>query len=288
MATRPFLGPADHAGRREWQQRLFRLIFEADTRAGKTFDVLLIGLIVLSVVAVMLESVDSVRAAHGPPLRVFEWFVTLVFTVEYALRIASVERPSRYVTSFFGIVDLLSILPTYLSLLLPGTQTLLVIRALRLLRVLRVFKLATYVGEANLILRALRASRTKILVFLGGVLILVLILGSLMYLVEGEEAGFTSIPRSMYWAIVTLTTVGYGDIAPATVPGQFLAAVVMILGYAIIAVPTGIVTAELFEAHAPTVTTRSCPHCTSEGHLLTSHYCRDCGGLLDPVVEDDE
>ena len=185
-----------------------------------------------------------------------------------------------YARSFFGIVDLVSIVPTYLSVLLPGSQSLLVIRALRLLRIFRVFKLARFLGEANLLLTALRTSRDKVVVFIGTVLILVLILGAAMYLVEGAESGFTSIPRSMYWAIVTMTTVGYGDIAPVTVPGQALAAAAMILGYSIIAVPTGIVTAEIFEAWRHSLSTRACPRCSSEGHELNARYCKDCGAEL--------
>ena len=200
-----------------------------------------------------------------------------------------VREPGRYARSFFGLVDLTSILPTYLSFFVPGARSLLVIRALRLLRIFRVFKLVRFMGEARLLVTALRHSRAKVIVFLGTVLILVLILGSAMYLIEGEESGFTSIPRSMYWAIVTMTTVGYGDIAPTTVPGQILAAAVMIIGYAIIAVPTGIVTAEIFEAarRVPAdPTTRSCPVCTSEGHRPGSRFCRDCGSELAPYETD--
>lgn len=274
----------DEGPRSGLRETLFHVIFEADTRAGKAFDVALIALIAASVVAVLLESVGPIRTRHGEALRAFEWLVTVAFTLEYGLRLACVAQPLRYATSFFGVVDLLAVVPTYLSLFLPGSQSLLVIRALRLLRVMRVFKLATYLSEASFLLRALRASRDKILVFLGTVLIVVLVMGALMYLIEGEESGFTSIPRAMYWAIVTMTTVGYGDIAPATVIGQLLAAALMMLGYAIIAVPTGIVTAEMFEARRAPVTTRSCPECLSEGHEPSAHYCRDCGAAL-PAVE---
>jgi voltage-gated potassium channel len=248
---------------------------------GKAFDVGLLIAIVASIVAVMLESVNTIKPQTRELLRVVEWFFTLLFTVEYVLRLSVVERPLRYARSFFGVVDLVAILPTYLSLLLPGAQSLLVIRALRLLRIFRVFKLGRFLGEQNLLLISLRRSRPKVLVFLATVLILDLILGCAMYLIEGEAAGFTSIPRSMYWAIVTMTTVGYGDIAPLTPYGQALAAGVMILGYSIIAVPTGVVTAEIFEAARQPITTRNCPHCTSEGHLKTSRYCRDCGELLE-------
>jgi voltage-gated potassium channel len=259
---------------------LFRIIFEADTPAGKVFDVALIGVIVLSVLAAMLESVPDIGARHGELLRAVEWGITLLFTLEYVLRLWCVVRPWRYAVSFFGVVDLLAILPTYVSVLLPGTQSLVVIRALRLLRIMRVFKLAGFLGEANLLLDALRNSSRKILVFLSTVVILNLILGSVMYLVEGRASGFDSIPRAVYWAIVTMTTVGYGDIAPVTVPGQIVAAGVMILGYSIIAVPTGLVTAEMFSALRPPVTARSCPYCLTEGHERSAAYCKHCGEAL--------
>ena len=228
-----------------WQFRLHEIIFEADTPAGKLFDVVLMWSIILSVVAVMLDSVTAVRVQYGWLLYAIEWFFTILFTVEYALRLISVGRPLKYATSFFGIVDLLAIIPTYLSLIIPGSQYLLVVRILRVLRVFRVLKLAHYLGEANLLMQALSASYRKISVFLFTVLTLVIIFGSLMYLIEGQENGFTSIPRGVYWAIVTLTTVGYGDISPQTALGQTLAALIMILGYGIIAVPTGIVTVEM-------------------------------------------
>jgi len=271
------------AGTRSWQERVFEVIFEADTTAGKIFDVALICVICVSIVAVMLESVASIEAEWGGELRILEWVVTATFTIEYLLRLAVVRKPWGYAKSFFGVLDLISILPTYLSLILPGSQTLLVVRSLRLLRVMRIFKLAEYLGQANLLLDSLQASRRKIFVFLATVLLLDLILGSIMYLLEGGESGFTSIPRSVYWAIVTMTTVGYGDIAPVTVLGQFFAAVVMLLGYAIIAVPTGIVTAEIVDhlRLPPEVTTRSCPACVSEGHILSARFCRDCGEPLD-------
>ncbi len=279
----------EHAGGRGWQGRLFRIIFEADTPTGKLFDVSLIVVIAVSIFAVMLESVAPVRLRYGTELRTLEWVITALFTVEYVLRLACVAKPVGYARSFFGVIDLLAILPTYLSLLLPGSQSLLVIRGLRLLRVMRIFKLAGYLGQANLLLNAVRASRGKILVFLGTVLLLDLILGSAMYLLEGAEGGFTSIPRAVYWAIVTMTTVGYGDIAPVTIPGQILAAAVMLLGYAILAVPTGIVTAEIVEQVRPAeVTTRSCPHCTSEGHRSDSRFCRDCGERLSELEPEPE
>jgi voltage-gated potassium channel len=266
-----------------WRQRLRVIIFEADTPVGKTFDVLLLVAIVLSVVAVMLESVPELQREYGTVLYRTEWAFTLLFTVEYVLRLVCVPRPLRYARSFFGLVDLLAILPTYLSILLPGAQSLLVIRGLRLLRIFRVFKLAHFLGEASVLSAALAASRHKVVVFLGTILILVTILGAAMYLIEGPENGFTSIPLAVYWAIVTMTTVGYGDIAPQTVAGKSLASLVMILGYSILAVPTGIVTAEIVEQvqSGQRPTTRCCPTCLSEGHILAARFCRDCGAVLD-------
>ncbi|MFQ5586468.1 MAG: ion transporter [Thermodesulfobacteriota bacterium] len=263
-----------------WRARLHAIIFEADTPAGKAFDEFLIVSIVLSVVTVMLDSVGATHSAYGGLLYKVEWFFTLLFTVEYVLRLICVGSPLRYARSFFGLVDILAILPTYLSLLIPGTQYMIVIRTLRVLRVFRVLKLAEYLGEANVLMRALRASRLKITIFLFTVFTLVVILGSLMYLIEGEENGFTSIPRGVYWAVVTLTTVGYGDIAPKTAIGQALATVVMIIGYAIIAVPTGIVTAELAYARVDKVSTKACPECSAEGHDANAVYCNRCGAKL--------
>ena len=213
-------------------------------------------------------------------MRALEWLVTILFTVEYLLRLICVGRPIRYAFSFYGLVDLLAIAPTYLSVVVSGTQSLIVIRALRLLRVFRVLKLGHFVGEAKVLRAALRASIRKIVVFLGTVLILVLIVGALMYLVEGEETGFTSIPQSIYWAVVTLTTVGYGDVAPQTVLGKFLASIVMIIGYGIIAVPTGIVTVELSAARKAAITTKACPECSAEGHDPDAKFCKDCGADL--------
>lgn len=262
------------------RRRLHEIIFEADTRAGRAFDVGLLLVIVASIAVVLLESVASVRARYHPVLISLEWIFTALFTVEYALRLYSVERPLRYATSFFGVVDLLAVIPTYLSLLLPGAQSLIVIRILRTLRVFRVFKLTTYLIESGELWDALRRSRRKILVFLFVVFALVVIVGAGMHLVEGPENGFTSIPMSMYWAVVTLTTVGYGDISPQTPFGQFLAMIVMLIGYGIIAVPTGIVTAEMTRTgHAP-VTTQACPACSAEGHGDDALFCRKCGARL--------
>ena len=265
-----------------WRRRLHEVVFEADTPGGKLFDVLLIASIIISVTAVMLDSVTSIHDRHGPLLARIEWGFTILFTLEYAVRLLSVQRPRRYVTSFFGLVDLLAILPTYLSVLMTGAESLLVIRALRLLRIFRVFKLGRMLKEADLLVAALRASRAKITVFVTGVLSTAVIVGSLLYLIEGEASGFTSIPRAMYWAIVTMTTVGYGDIAPVTVPGKLFAAAVMIIGYAIIAVPTGIVASEMVDLRSKSrVTTRHCQNCVREGHDPDASICKYCGESLD-------
>lgn len=267
--------------RRRWRRRLHEIIFEADTPAGKLFDVALLILIVISVLAVTLETVPELRIRYGSLLRLVEWVLTVLFTIEYVLRLSVVKRPLRYATSFYGIVDLFSILPTYLSIFFAGSQSLLVIRALRLLRVFRILKLAHFVVEARQLGAAVYASTRKIIIFLGVVSTLVVIIGASMYLIEGERGGFTSIPLAIYWAIVTLTTVGYGDIAPTTVLGKMFASVVMILGYAIIAVPTGIVTVELTNVHRKTRNTRACPACGLEGHDFDARHCKACGAELD-------
>ncbi len=264
----------------KWQFVLHEIIFEADTPKGKLFDVLLIFCILFSVVIVMLDSVTTIRTQYGTSLYVIEWIVTILFTIEYMLRIICVGRPIRYITSYFGVVDLLAILPTYLSLVLPGSHYLMVIRILRVFRIFRVLKLAKYLGETSMLVTALKASSRKISIFLFFVLTLVVIIGSLMYMIEGHKNGFTSIPRGVYWAIVTLTTVGYGDISPNTAIGQALAAVVMILGYGIIAVPTGIVTFEMAGAFEREITTTSCPECASEGHDKDAEYCKYCGAKI--------
>jgi voltage-gated potassium channel len=261
--------------------RLHQIIFEADTPAGRAFDLALIGAILTSIAFVTMDTVGGLPPTVYRLLRVGEWVLTLLFTVEYALRLYAVRRPLAYATSFFGVVDLLAILPTYLSLLLPGGQYLLTVRALRLLRIFRVLKLSRFLSEAHGLRQALRASLHKISVFLLTVAAIVVIVGSVMYLVEGEANGFTSIPRSMYWTVVTLTTVGYGDIAPRTPLGQTLAAFVMILGYGIIAVPTGIVTAELTLAGRPgAVSGQACPSCSAEGHDADARFCKRCGSAL--------
>ncbi|MEO1586973.1 MAG: ion transporter [Bacteroidota bacterium] len=263
--------------------KIHEIIFEADTPAGKGFDVALLVLIVLSVVVVMLESVESIAHAFGTFFLYLEWIVTVLFTLEYVLRIYAIKKPWNYIFSFYGIVDLLSILPTYLSLVVAGSHFLVTIRALRLLRIFRILKLGNYLRQSEILVLALRASRTKITVFLFAVLTIVIIVGSTMYLVEGGEGSkFSSIPRSIYWAIVTLTTVGYGDISPTTDFGQFLAAIVMILGYAIIAVPTGIVSVELAKTEAKEVdiNTICCPNCGKYGHTSDAVYCKHCGHEL--------
>lgn len=263
-----------------WRSVLHEVVFEAETRAGKTFDVTLICCIILSVTAVVLESVGSIRAKYGDLLYLIEWFFTLLFTFEYILRLFAVRKPLRYATSFFGMVDLLAIIPTYLSIFLVGSQYLLTIRILRLLRIFRILKLTEYLSEANVISTALRASRRKISVFLLAVFSLVVIIGSLMYVVEGEANGFTDIPTSIYWAIVTLTTVGYGDLSPKTAVGKTFASIVMIMGYGIIAVPTGIVTVELSQAARKPATAQACPECSEQGHDIDAVYCKYCSARL--------
>jgi voltage-gated potassium channel len=260
-----------------WRAWLNEVIFGTDTWLGRAFDVVLLVVVLLSVTAVCLESVQSIALEYRAPLRAFEWAVTGIFSVEYVLRLLCVQKPVRYARSFFGIVDLLSILPTYASLFFPGTHSLLVIRGFRLLRVFRVFKLVRISGEASLLVEAIRKSQAKMVAFLGAVLTIALIMGALMYLVEGAENGFTSIPRSIYWAVVTMTTVGYGDIAPNTVLGQFIAACLMIIGYGIIAVPTGIVSAEMVQIGRSTL---ACTACERVEHARDARFCRHCGEPL--------
>ena len=261
------------------RERLKIIIFGTDTRAGKLFDLFLIITIVLSIITVLLDSVAEYSRNYGNILNIAEWIFTIMFTVEYVLRIYCIHRPLGYMYSFFGIIDLLAVLPTYLSLFIPGTEVLAVIRVLRVLRVFRVLKLAQYMGEAELLVKALTASRRKIFIFLFSVMNIVIILGSVMYLVEGEASGFDSIPRSIYWAIVTLTTVGYGDISPITNLGQAIAAVIMITGYSIIAVPTGIVTAELTFA-ANKSGKQECIVCGMGDLNDDAKFCSSCGAKL--------
>lgn len=261
---------------------MHEVIFEADTPAGKAFDVVLFVLIALSVIVVMLDSVAEIRRSYRLPLAVAEWTITVLFTIEYLARLLSVARPWRYARSFYGLVDLLAVMPTYLGVFFVGAHSLVVIRTLRLLRIFRVFKLSRYLTEARALGIALRETRDRVTVFLVVVLILILIIGAAMYLIEGgrPDTQFTSIPRSVYWAIVTMTTVGYGDIAPRTVLGQTLAAGVMILGYAIIIVPIGVFSTEILSAQKRGVSTQSCPGCGAEGHDMDAKHCKYCGSKL--------
>lgn len=261
--------------------RLHEIIFEADTPAGKLFDVALIVCIIFSVIVVMLDSVAGLRLHYGSLFNAIEWIFTLLFTIEYLLRLSCIGRPLKYAGSFYGIVDLLAIIPTYLSLLLPGSQYFLVIRILRILRIFRILKLVSFLGEAQQLVQALRSSGRKISVFLFAVMTLVVIFGSLIYVIEGPEHGFTSIPRSIYWAIVTLTTVGYGTIYPQTPIGQALASLVMISGYGIIAVPTGIVTVEMAQAFRGKISTQACLVCSAEGHDNDARHCKYCGAEME-------
>jgi len=281
----------DKKDKRDWKFRLHEIIYEADTPSGKLFDVILLITIIASILFVMLESVKEFDAKYHYFLNIAEWVVTIVFTLEYILRIISVKKPLKYIFSFYGIIDLLSTIPKYLSLIFMGTQVLIALRALRLLRVFRILKLVRYVGASNMLANALKASRAKILVFLFTVLIVSVIFGTIMYFVEGDQSGFTSIPVSVYWSIVTLTTVGFGDIAPVTPIGQFIASLIMILGYGIIAVPTGIVSAEYASQHRghfphipqpPQVdmNTEACPNCSAERHKDNAKFCYNCGHIL--------
>jgi voltage-gated potassium channel len=276
--------------KKDWRHKLHEIIYEADTPMGKWFDLILIFIILISVILVMLESVTEFDEKYHGALLTMEWIITIFFTIEYIARIVSIRKPSSYIFSFYGIIDFLSTIPLYLSYLVAGSQVLLAVRALRLLRIFRILKLVQYIGEASQLRTAMRASRTKIAVFIYVVLILSIIMGTLMYLIESPESGFTSIPRSIYWTIVTLTTVGYGDIAPQTTIGQFMATVIMILGYGIIAVPTGIVTVEFAkhsgkgkdedQNHMVHINTLSCSACGVEGHRDDASHCFKCGELL--------
>lgn len=271
------------------RRHIYRIVFEADTVAGRRFDILLVILIILSIVVVVLDSVPAIRGHYETATHVLEWVFTILFTLEYLARLLCVARPMRYATGFFGVIDLLSVLPTYLSIFVPGAAVFLNIRILRLLRVFRIFKLALYIEEYTRLGEALQASGRKILVFLSVVLMAVLILGTAMYVVEGPEHGYTSIPVAMYWAVVTMTTVGYGDITPHTNLGKLLASFMMLLGWGILAVPTGIVTAEMTSRHFARRMTEAagdkdneaaCPSCGSTGHASTARFCKDCGATL--------
>ncbi|MCR5881373.1 ion transporter [Rhizobacter sp. J219] len=265
------------------RQRLYRVIFESDTRAGKLFDEVLIGLILASVAVVVLDSIASIHAKYGGLFTVLEWSFTLIFTLEYVARLICVQRPLRYARSVFGVIDLVAVLPTYLAILVPGLHALIDVRVLRLLRIFRIFKLSAYIAEYGALGRALYESRRKILVFLSFVLLVVLIMGTLMYVVEGPQHGFHNIPTGVYWAITTMTTVGFGDITPKTDLGRFIASLMMLLGWGTLAVPTGIVSAE-FTAQKLRPRTRHCVACGSDGHSMSDRFCRDCGAALPPVA----
>lgn len=265
-----------------WRKKVHEVIFEADTPMGKLFDVVLLAMIILSIIVVMLESVEPIHDEYGNTLGIIEWGLTILFTLEYILRIVSVKKPWKYIFSFYGLVDLISIVPTYLSIMTTGTQTLATVRSLRLLRVFRILKMGRFLKEASRLTNALISARAKIMVFLLAILTVVTIMGTIMYMIEDPKDGFTSIPRSIYWAIVTLTTVGYGDIAPQTVLGQFFASIIMIMGYAIIAVPTGIVTAEIVRGpkEDDDVSTQACTNCSRDGHDTDAEFCKYCGAEL--------
>lgn len=264
-----------------WKHRLHEVIYEADTKEGKLFDVILLIAIIASIVLVMLESVKSFDDEYHNFLNIAEWVITILFSIEYILRIISIKKPFKYIFSFYGIIDLLSTIPKYLSFIFIGSHHFVALRALRLLRVFRILKLARYVGASDKLLIALKASRAKIAVFLFFVVIVCIILGTIMYMIEGEENGFNSIPRSVYWAIVTLTTVGFGDIAPQTPLGQLIASVIMILGYGIIAIPTGIVSSEISKNNLILDTnTQACPSCLKEDHKDNAEFCYNCGSKL--------
>lgn len=257
------------------KEKIHEVIFEADTPSGKYFDIALLFSIIVSVIAVSLESVEAIDKVYHSQLVMIEWFFTIIFTIEYILRLYSTEHSVKYSTSFFGVVDLLAILPTYLSIFVPGAQSLLVIRGLRLLRVFRVFKLSRYLGEANILSEAIIQSRTRIVVFLSTITVLSFITGAGMYLVEGPKHGFTSIPQSVYWAITTLTSTGYGDTVPITPLGKLLAIFIMIMGYSLIIVPTGIISTEMMKLGD--ISTQACKNCSKEGHDFNAKFCKHCG-----------
>lgn len=266
----------------KWRNKLHEIIFEADTKAGKLFDVCLLVFILLSLVIVMIDSVEYYHINYGDKLLIAEWFFTFFFSIEYVLRILSVKKPFKYIFSFYGVIDLLSVLPSYIGLFYTGASFLKVFRSLRFLRLFKVFKLNRFTQESRNLTRALKDSQAKIIVFIVAVLCLCMVLGSLMYVIEGKEHGFSSIPTSIYWTIVTLTTVGYGDISPGTGLGQFIASVIMVLGYGIIAVPTGIVTAGVYNSTKKNnfTNTQACPSCSKEGHADDATYCKFCGEKL--------
>jgi len=264
-----------------WKNTLHEVIFEADTRAGKLFDIVLLILILGSVATVMLESVNPIRIEHGQTLNIIEWVLTILFSIEYITRIISIKKPFKYIFSFYGLIDLLSILPTYLGLFITGASSMAAIRSIRLLRVFRILKLARYLKEAAAFKSILIAMRPKIIVFLVAIFSIVTIMGTVIYMIEDPKDGFTSIPRCVYWAVVTLTTVGYGDIAPQTVLGQVFASFIMVMGYSIIVIPTVfVVTSSMLSSRETTLNTKSCPSCSQEGHDNNAEFCKYCGDSL--------
>ena len=271
-----------------WRLALYTVIFESDTRAGRLFDIWLVLIILASVGVVVLDSLPGQSARLESVFVGLEWFFTALFTVEYLARLACVRHPLRYAFSFYGVIDLLALLPTYLALLMPEIHALIDVRVLRLLRVFRIFKLTAYITEYTAMGQALRASRRKILVFISAVLMIVLVMGTIMYVVEGPANGYTSIPTAVYWAITTMTTVGFGDITPKTELGRFIASIMMLLGWGTLAVPTGIVTAEMTARRlGGQPVTRTCPECLAEGHASEAHYCLHCGAALPPLARDE-
>ncbi|TKB53033.1 ion transporter [Ferrimonas aestuarii] len=266
---------------KEW---IFDVIFGTDTPNGKRFDLLLLGLIVISVIVVMLDSIEPLKADYGDIFFAIEWGFTILFSIEYLVRLWVSPKPLHYAKSFYGIVDLLAILPTYLALLIPGSQYLLALRLVRVMRVFRIVKAMRYLAEANMLWRSIKGSLRKITVFFVFVLLLACIMGSIMYAIEGPKNGFTSIPTGIYWAIVTITTVGYGDISPHTVLGQFVAAFTMIIGYSVIAVPTGIFTAQIHQEMNLRRDLRRCENCDRTGHDHDAHFCNHCGTELEHLV----
>lgn len=263
------------------RERMHQIVFESDTPAGKLFDVVLLVMIVLSIVLLMLESVPAYQARWGSLFYTLDWVVTIFFTIEYAVRLYCVYRPMKYATSFYGIIDIASILPVYLDFLFPGAHSLLIVRSLRLLRLFRIFKLDVFLHQGNSIVTALQQSREKIFIFLFFVVLMVCIFGSVMYVVEHDvNPGFESIPQSIYWAVVTITTVGYGDVSPVTGWGKFIASLIMILGYAVIAVPTGIVTSSMMQVNTVAGSAQHCQGCGREGHDADARYCKYCGTSL--------